>query len=79
VGLDTQDINIEWTQAGKQIAMDRAKTWPPKDGIVLAVNPVDEILRLTGGPGVDSAIECLGGQAPLKLASRPLAQAEPFR
>ena len=28
-----------------------------------ATNPVDEILRLTGGQGVDSAIECLGGQA----------------
>jgi threonine dehydrogenase-like Zn-dependent dehydrogenase len=28
-----------------------------------AVNPVEEILRLTGGQGVDAAIECLGGQA----------------
>jgi sulfatase modifying factor 1 len=34
-GLDTQDITIEWTEAGKQIAMERAKTWPPKDEMVL--------------------------------------------
>lgn len=34
-GLDTQDITVEWTEAGKKIAMERAKTWPAKDDIVL--------------------------------------------
>jgi hypothetical protein len=34
-GLDTQDITMEWTAEGKQIAMDRAKTWPAKDDMVL--------------------------------------------
>jgi threonine dehydrogenase-like Zn-dependent dehydrogenase len=39
-----------------------------------AVNPVDEILRLTGGQGVDAAIECLGGQTTFEAcikATRP--------
>ena len=38
------------------------------------VNPVEEILRLTDGQGVDSAIECLGGQATFEAcikATRP--------
>jgi iron(II)-dependent oxidoreductase len=34
-GLDIQDITIEWTEAGRQIAMERAKTWPAKDDMVL--------------------------------------------
>jgi iron(II)-dependent oxidoreductase len=34
-GLDTQDITVEWTEAGKKIAMERAKTWPAKDDLVL--------------------------------------------
>ena len=39
-----------------------------------AGNPVDEILRLTGGQGVDAAIDCLGGQATFEAcikATRP--------
>ncbi len=32
-GLDTQDITVEWTVAGKQLAMERA-TWPTKDDMV---------------------------------------------
>jgi threonine dehydrogenase-like Zn-dependent dehydrogenase len=38
------------------------------------VDPVEEIKRLTGGDGVDSAIECLGGQATFETcvkATRP--------
>lgn len=31
------------------------------------VDPVQEILRLTGGKGVDSAIECLGGQTTFEI------------
>ncbi len=34
-GLDTQDITVEWTDAGKNIAMERVKTWPAKDDLVL--------------------------------------------
>jgi iron(II)-dependent oxidoreductase len=34
-GLDTQDITIEWTPAGKQIAADRVANWPAKDETVL--------------------------------------------
>lgn len=38
------------------------------------VDPVEEIRRLTGGAGVDSAIECLGGQTTFEIcvkATRP--------
>ena len=42
-GLDTQDIAIEWTEAGKQIAMDRTKTWPAQGrGGVGAGRPVPD-------------------------------------
>ncbi len=34
-GLDTQDITVEWTTAGKQLAAARAATWTPKDDMVL--------------------------------------------
>ncbi|MBM4134193.1 MAG: formylglycine-generating enzyme family protein [Nitrospira sp.] len=34
-GLDTQDITVEWTEAGKKIAMERVKTWPTKDDLIL--------------------------------------------
>lgn len=34
-GLDTQDITVEWTEAGKKVAMERAKTWPSKEDVVL--------------------------------------------
>ena len=33
-GLDTQDITVEWTPAGKRIAMERVRTWPAKDEMV---------------------------------------------
>ncbi|MDE3224644.1 MAG: formylglycine-generating enzyme family protein [Nitrospirota bacterium] len=41
-GLDTQDITVEWTEAGKKLAMERAKTWPVKDDAVLV--PAGEFL-----------------------------------
>lgn len=34
-GLDTQDILVEWTAAGKKIAAERVATWPAKDEMVL--------------------------------------------
>ena len=34
-GLDMQDITIEWTEAGKQIALNRVETWPAKEDMVL--------------------------------------------
>ena len=33
-GLDTQDITVEWTPEGKQIAMERAANWPARDEMV---------------------------------------------
>ncbi len=33
-GLDTQDIVVEWTEAGKKLAIERAATWKPKDAMV---------------------------------------------
>ena len=34
-GLDTQDITVEWTPAGRQLAMERVKTMPARDEMVL--------------------------------------------
>ncbi len=34
-GLDTQDIVVEWTPEGKQLAMQRAAEWPVKEEMVL--------------------------------------------
>ncbi len=34
-GLDTQDITVEWTPAGKKLAQERAATWSAKDEMVL--------------------------------------------
>jgi iron(II)-dependent oxidoreductase len=34
-GLDTQDIVVEWTPEGKQLAMHRAAEWQPKEEMVL--------------------------------------------
>jgi formylglycine-generating enzyme len=34
-GLDTQDIVVEWTQAGKRLAQERAANWKAKDEMVL--------------------------------------------
>ncbi len=33
--LDTQDIVIEWTEAGKKLAQERVAKWKPKDEMVL--------------------------------------------
>ena len=33
-GLDTQDITVEWTPAGKALAHDRVATWPAKHEMV---------------------------------------------
>ena len=33
--LDTQDIIVEWTEAGKQLAQERAAKWKTKDEMVL--------------------------------------------
>lgn len=41
-GLDTQDILVEWTAAGKKIAAERVATWPAKDEMVLV--PAGEFL-----------------------------------
>ena len=30
-GLDTQDITVEWTEAGKKIAAERVAMWKAKD------------------------------------------------
>ena len=34
-GLDTQDITMEWTEAGKQLAAERLAKWKTKDEMVL--------------------------------------------
>ncbi|MEO5954388.1 MAG: SUMF1/EgtB/PvdO family nonheme iron enzyme [Nitrospiraceae bacterium] len=34
-GLDTQDVTMEWTEAGKKVAAERVATWKPKDDMVL--------------------------------------------
>lgn len=34
-GLDTQDIVVEWTPEGKQLAMQRVAEWKPKEEMVL--------------------------------------------
>ena len=34
-GLDTQDITMEWTEAGKKIAAERVAKWKAKDDMVL--------------------------------------------
>jgi iron(II)-dependent oxidoreductase len=34
-GLDTQDVTMEWTEAGKKIAVERVATWKAKDDMVL--------------------------------------------
>ena len=34
-GLDTQDILVEWTPAGKKLAMQRAAEWQPKEEMIL--------------------------------------------
>jgi formylglycine-generating enzyme len=34
-GLDTQDIVVEWTEAGKKIAAERVANWKAKDDMVL--------------------------------------------
>ncbi|MEW6246909.1 MAG: formylglycine-generating enzyme family protein [Nitrospirota bacterium] len=34
-GLDTQDITVEWTPEGKQLALKRVATWPAKEEMVL--------------------------------------------
>ncbi len=34
-GLDTQDITVEWTAEGKQLALKRIATWPVKEEMVL--------------------------------------------
>ena len=34
-GLDTQDITVEWTEAGKKIAAERVATWKAKGEMVL--------------------------------------------
>jgi sulfatase modifying factor 1 len=41
-GLDTQDITVEWTEAGKKIAAERVATWKPKGEMVLV--PAGEFL-----------------------------------
>ena len=41
-GLDTQDITIEWTDAGKKIAAERVANWKAKDDMVLV--PAGEFL-----------------------------------
>lgn len=33
-GLDTQDITVEWTPEGKQLALKRVATWPVKEDMV---------------------------------------------
>ncbi|MEP7153815.1 MAG: formylglycine-generating enzyme family protein, partial [Nitrospira sp.] len=33
--LDTQDIVVEWTEAGKQLAQERVAKWKTKDEMVL--------------------------------------------
>ena len=33
--LDTQDIVVEWTDAGKQLAQERVAKWKTKDEMVL--------------------------------------------
>ena len=35
-GLDTQDTVVEWTDAGKRLATERAARWKAKDEMVLA-------------------------------------------
>ncbi len=39
-GLDTQDITVEWTPEGKQLALKRVATWPAKE----------EMVRVPAGP-----------------------------
>src|SRR3990172_5816937 len=34
-GLDIQDITVEWTEAGKKIAVERVAKWKAKDDMVL--------------------------------------------
>ncbi|MCP9456434.1 MAG: formylglycine-generating enzyme family protein, partial [Nitrospira sp.] len=34
-GLDTQDITVEWTEAGKKLAMERVANWKVKGEMVL--------------------------------------------
>ena len=41
-GLDTQDIVVEWTEAGKKIAAERVANWKTKDEMVLV--PAGEFL-----------------------------------
>lgn len=41
-GLDTQDITVEWTPEGKQLALKRVATWPVKEEMVLV--PAGEFL-----------------------------------
>jgi iron(II)-dependent oxidoreductase len=41
-GLDTQDIIVEWTEAGKKIAAERVANWKAKDEMVLV--PAGEFL-----------------------------------
>ena len=41
--LDTQDIVVEWTEAGKQLAQERVAKWRTKDEMVLV--PAGEFVR----------------------------------
>ncbi len=41
-GLDTQDITVEWTEAGKKMATERVANWKPKGELILV--PAGEFL-----------------------------------
>jgi iron(II)-dependent oxidoreductase len=41
-GLDTQDIVVEWTAEGKNLAEERIRTWKPKEEMILV--PAGEFL-----------------------------------
>ena len=41
-GLDTQDITVEWTEAGRKIAAERVTNWKTKEEMVLV--PVGEFV-----------------------------------
>src|SRR5262245_49877551 len=58
-GLDTQDIVVEWTEAGKKIAAERVANWRTKDEMVLV--PAGEFIM-----GSDKKIDRLAyrGETP---------------
>ncbi len=41
-GLDTQDITVEWTEAGKKLAVERVANWKTKEEMILV--PAGEFL-----------------------------------